>query len=103
MVKNRDHWTVEAVHRDDGLSVTGRTGRIRLPAAYVASNIELAYAETSHANQGRTVDRSFLYLDGPTGASGIYVPLSRGRDLRCLRRGAGRADAGRRGGRGPEP
>ena len=80
MVKNRDHWTVEAVHRDGGLSVAGRTGRVRLPAEYVAVNVELAYAETSHANQGRTVDRSLLYLDGPTGASGIYVPLSRGRE-----------------------
>src|SRR5690606_39833037 len=26
-----------------------------------------------------TVDRSFLFLDGPTGTSGIYVPLTRGR------------------------
>jgi len=80
MVKNRDRWTVEAVHRDGSLFVAGRTGRVRLPAAYVASQVELAYAETSHANQGRTVDRSFLYLDGPTGASGVYVPLTRGRE-----------------------
>ena len=50
MVKNRDHWTVEVVHRDGGLSAAGRTGRVRLPAEYVASNIELAYAETSHAS-----------------------------------------------------
>lgn len=80
MVKNRDRWTVEAVHRDGSLSVAGRTGRVRLPAAYVGSHVELAYAETSHANQGRTVDRSLLYLDGPTGASGVYVPLTRGRE-----------------------
>ena len=80
MVKNRDRWTVEMIHRDGSLSVAGKTGRVRLPADYVGDHVELAYAETSHANQGRTVDRSFLYLDGPTGTSGIYVPMTRGRE-----------------------
>jgi len=79
MVKNRDHWIVEAVDDDGGITVAGRTGRVTLPADYVAAHVELAYAETSHATQGRTVDRSFLFLDGPTGTSGIYVPLTRGR------------------------
>lgn len=41
--------------------------------------MELAYAETSHANQGRTVDRSLLLLDGPTDVAGVYVPMTRGR------------------------
>ena len=79
MVKNRDRWTVEVVHRNGSLTVDGPTGRVTLPAEYVAADVELAYAETSHATQGRTVDRSFLYLDAPTGTSGIYVPLTRGR------------------------
>jgi conjugative relaxase-like TrwC/TraI family protein len=79
MVKNRDRWTVEAVHGNGALTVSGPTGRVTLPAAYVVADVELAYAETSHATQGRTVDRSFLYLDGPTGTAGIYVPLTRGR------------------------
>lgn len=65
MVKNRDHWTVDTVHSSGALSVTGLTGQVTLPAAYVAADVELAYAETSHATQGRTVDRSFLYLDAP--------------------------------------
>lgn len=52
---------------------------MRLPADYVAEHVELAYAETSHASQGRTVDRSFVLLDGPTDARGIYVPMTRGR------------------------
>jgi hypothetical protein len=39
----------------------------------------LAYAETSHASQGRTVDRALLLLDGPTDTRGVYVPMSRGR------------------------
>lgn len=79
MVKNRDHWIVAAVHDDGGITVAGRTGRVALPADYVAAHVELPYAETSHATQGQTVDRSFLFLDGPTGTSGIYVPLTRGR------------------------
>jgi hypothetical protein len=79
MVKNRDRWTVQTVHPVGGLTVFGPTGQVRLPAGYVADHVTLAYAETSHANQGRTVDRSILYLDGPTGTAGIYVPLTRGR------------------------
>jgi hypothetical protein len=59
--------------------VSGRTGIARLLAEYVAEHVELAYAETSHANQGRTFDRSFLFLDGPTDTRGVYVPLTRGR------------------------
>jgi conjugative relaxase-like TrwC/TraI family protein len=80
MVKNRDRWTIEAIHRDGAITVDGRTGRVRLPGAYVAEHVELAYAQTCHASQGRTVGRSFLYLDAPTGAAGIYVPMTRGRE-----------------------
>ena len=79
MVKNRDHWDAVAVHPDGGLTVSGRTGTVRLPGDYVKDHVELAYAETSHANQGRTVDRSFLLLDRPTDTAGVYVPLTRGR------------------------
>ena len=78
MVKNRDQWEITEVHRGD-VTVSGRTGTIRLPAEYVAEHLELAYAQTSHANQGRTVDRSLLFLDGPTDTRGIYVPMTRGR------------------------
>ncbi len=79
MVKNRDLWDVLAVHRDGGLSLAGRAGEVRLPSEYVKHHVELAYAQTSHATQGRTVDRSFLLLDGPTDTRGIYVPMTRGR------------------------
>ncbi len=78
MVKNRDLWKVADVHRGD-VTVSGRTGTVRLPAEYVAEHLELAYAQTSHANQGRTVDRSLLFLDGPTDTRGVYVPMTRGR------------------------
>jgi conjugative relaxase-like TrwC/TraI family protein len=79
MVKNRDQWEVRAVHHDGALTVAGRTGTVRLPADYVTEQVELAYAQTSHANQGRTVDRSFLFLDGPADTRGVYVPMTRGR------------------------
>ena len=80
MVKNRDRWTVAVVHRNGSLTVEGGTGRVHLPADYVSEHVELAYAQTSHAAQGRTVDRSFLFLDGATDARGIYVPMTRGRE-----------------------
>jgi hypothetical protein len=79
MVKNRDRWAVAAVHGDGRLTVEGKTGRVELPADYVQQHVELAYASTSHASQGRTVDRSLLFLDGATNAAGIYVPMTRGR------------------------
>jgi conjugative relaxase-like TrwC/TraI family protein len=79
MVKNRDQGEVLAIHRGGALTVSGSTGTVRLPADYVAEWVELAYAQTSHANQGRTVDRSLLLLDGAVDTRGVYVPMTRGR------------------------
>ena len=79
MVKNRDHWTIEAIHPDGAVTVTGRTGRVRLPADYAAEDLELGYAQTSHATQGRTVDTGLLLVDGPIDGRGLYTPLTRGR------------------------
>src|SRR5690606_26831135 len=41
MVKNRDHWTITAIHPDGRVLLTGRTGLIRLPADYVTQHLEL--------------------------------------------------------------
>lgn len=79
IVRNRDTWVVRHVHQDGDVTATGRSGTVRLPADYVAEHLQLGYAQTSHASQGRTVDRSILVLDGPTDLPGIYVPLTRGR------------------------
>jgi hypothetical protein len=79
-VHNRDQWIIEKLHRDRSLTVAGDRGRVRLPADYVASNVELGYAQTAHGAQGRTVDRSLTLIDGPVDARGIYVPMTRGRD-----------------------
>ncbi len=51
MVKNRGHWTVTEVHRDRSVTVTGSTGTIRLAVGNVAEQLELGYAQTSHASQ----------------------------------------------------
>jgi ATP-dependent exoDNAse (exonuclease V) alpha subunit len=80
MVKNRDHWTITTIHPDRNVTVTGRTGTIRLPAEYVAEDLELGYAQTSHATQGRTVDTALLLVDTPTDSRGVYTPMTRGRD-----------------------
>ena len=80
MVKNRDHWSITTIHPDHSVTLTGRTGTVRLPAEYVAEDLELGYAQTSHATQGRTVDTALLLMDTPTDIRGIYTPMTRGRD-----------------------
>ncbi|MDF1597620.1 MAG: MobF family relaxase [Acidimicrobiia bacterium] len=80
MVKNRDHWTVTTIHPDDSVTLDGRTGTIRVPAEYVAEDVQLGYAQTSHATQGRTVDTSLLLVDTPTDSRGVYTPMTRGRE-----------------------
>jgi len=80
MVKNRDHWTITAIDADASIRLTGRTGTIRLPATYVAEHVQLGYAQTSHATQGRTVDTALLLIDTPTDSRGVYTPMTRGRD-----------------------
>jgi len=80
MIKNRDHWTITTIHPDHSVTLTGRTGTIRLPAEYVAEDLQLGYAQTSHATQGRTVDTALLLVDTPTDIRGIYTPMTRGRD-----------------------
>ena len=79
MIRNRDTWTVTNIRRG-AINAIGDSGTVRLPASYVTEHVELAYAQTSHATQGRTVDRSILVLDGPSDLRGLYVPLTRGRE-----------------------
>jgi len=79
MVKNRDHWTITNIHHDGSLTVTGTTGTITLPADYSIQHLELGYAQTGHASQGRTVDVALLLVDSPIDSRGVYTPLTRGR------------------------
>ncbi|MGE0732613.1 MAG: MobF family relaxase [Acidimicrobiia bacterium] len=79
MVRNRDHWRIDRIDHDGGIVASGRSGTVRLPADYVEAAVELAYAQTGHAAQGRTVDHSLLVVDGTIDNRGVYVPLTRGR------------------------
>ena len=81
MVKNRDHWTITNIHRNGDITITGRTGTIRLPADYVSRHLELGYAQTSHASQGRTVDVALLLADTAADSRGVYTPMTRGREV----------------------
>lgn len=80
MVRNRDDWTITAIGKRGELTVTGSTGTVQLPTWYVNAHVELGYAQTSHATQGRTVDKSILVLDAPADVRGVYVPMTRGRE-----------------------
>ena len=80
MVKNRDHWILTSIHRDRSVTLTGRTGVVQLPADYVTEHLELGYAQTSHATQGRTVDVGLLLVDSPIDSRGVYTPMTRGRE-----------------------
>lgn len=80
-VKNRHRWIVDEIGADGSLTVVDEErGRVTLPRGYVADAVSLAYASTAVAGQGRTVDHSFVLVDGPIDAAGLYVPMTRGRD-----------------------
>lgn len=80
MVRNRATWTIDTVHPDGTLTATGRNGTVLLPASYVAEHVELAYARTGIAAQGRTVQHGILYMDRATDVRNLYVPMTRGID-----------------------
>jgi hypothetical protein len=78
-VANRDTWTVTAVDRRGGITVTGEHGPRTLPADYVHRYVELGYAATIHAVQGDTATTGHLILGDQTGAASAYVGMTRGR------------------------
>ena len=78
MVRNRARWTIDAIHPDGSLTATGRHGTIHLPARYVAEHVELAYATTAAAAQGRTVDHALVVIDRPCDVRNLYVAMTRG-------------------------
>jgi len=78
-VKNRDLWKVTDRHRDGSLTVqhARHAGRVRLPAAYVAEHVELAYATTGHGAQGLTVDTAHALLAPGDSREYTYVAATR--------------------------
>src|SRR5680860_79240 len=79
-VRNRQTWTVAAVHGDGGLTVSHPTrGRVDLPAGYIAAHVELGWAVTGYGTQGDTVDIGIAVLDNQTSRNHAYVAMTRGR------------------------
>ena len=80
-VKNGDRWTIIEIADDSTALVRHDVhgSRIRLPAAYVAEQLDLGYATTVHGAQGITVDSSHTILTGQEDRALLYVALSRGR------------------------
>ncbi|SFC97286.1 conjugative relaxase domain-containing protein, TrwC/TraI family [Nocardioides terrae] len=80
-VKNGDTWAIRKRHDDGSLTVRHvvHRGQVRLPAAYVAENVELAYASTAHRAQGVTVDTGHALVTDETTRESLYVASTRGR------------------------
>jgi len=85
-VKNGDLWAVTATGDDGSMTVRriGGTGEVVLPAAYVADQVELAYAVTTHRTQGRTVDTAHALISPTTTREALYVAATRGRESNRL-------------------
>ena len=80
-VKNGDTWQVTGRHDDGTLTVRhlSHNGTVRLPAEYVADQVELAYATTVHRAQGTTVDTAHPLVTGEMTREALYVASTRGR------------------------
>ena len=81
-VRNRETWTVTAVHTDGALTVTQERGHgtIRLPVDYVRDHVRLGYAATEHGYESATVTAGIELASAATTRRGLYVGVTRGRD-----------------------
>ncbi|HKS98189.1 MAG TPA: MobF family relaxase, partial [Rugosimonospora sp.] len=79
-VANRDQWRVLQVRPHGQLQVENlrTTATTVLPREYVAAHVQLAYAGTVDAAQGRTVDTTHSLVDADTTRARLYVMLTRG-------------------------
>jgi conjugative relaxase-like TrwC/TraI family protein len=85
-VRNRDTWTVTAIHRDGSITVSHQTahGDVTLPADYVRNHVRLGYAATEHGWQSATVDTAIALTSPATTRRGLYVAATRGRDTNTV-------------------
>ncbi|MGH3718321.1 MAG: MobF family relaxase [Pseudonocardiaceae bacterium] len=83
---NRQAYRVTDLREDGGLTVTPVTGGepIQLPAAYVATDVTLAYASTVHAAEGRTVDTGHAIAGPGVDGRALYVMSTRGMGTNTL-------------------
>lgn len=84
-VKNGDRWIITATNSDGSIRVRRQHSRWRttltLPASYVADNLELGYAITTHRAQGMTVDTAHAIVASPEMTrESLYVAMTRGRE-----------------------
>lgn len=81
-VRNHDRWLVVEAGEDGSLLVEHlkRGERVRLAAPYVAQHVELAYADTGHAVQGRTVERAEVLVRPSDTRWYLYVAMSRAKE-----------------------
>jgi hypothetical protein len=81
-VRNHDRWQVRSVEPDGSLVVAHleRGDTACLPQAYVAEHVELGYADTGHAVQGRTVERAEVLVRPSDTRWYLYVAMSRARE-----------------------
>ncbi|MFD5906535.1 MobF family relaxase [Streptomyces microflavus] len=78
---NRLTATVTGISDHGSLMVQLEDGsRMQLPADYVQTHVELAYASTVHGAQGRTVGPCHSLVDEQTTREALYVSLTRGQD-----------------------
>ena len=94
-VSNRDVFGVREVLRDGGLVVRRDLGRdeagrqvwgkpFKLAPEYVNCDVQLAYASTVHAVQGRTVDTAHSLVDDRASRESLYVAATRGRQSNMI-------------------
>ena len=81
-VRNRETWTVTAIHPDGALTVTQDQGHssIMLPVDYVRGHVRLGYAATEHGYESATVTSGVELASAATTRRGLYVGVTRGRD-----------------------
>lgn len=81
-VRNRDRWVVTATSEDGAMTVrqASGTGKVVLPAGYVAEHVELGYASTAYSAQGATADTAHALVTTGMTREGLYVAATRGRE-----------------------
>ncbi|WP_436327146.1 MobF family relaxase [Brevibacterium sp. FAM 27836] len=90
-VANRQQWIVQHVESNGTLYAreAASGGRknphtVRLPSEYVGEHAHLSYAATVYGVQGATVNTSHTILSEATSAAGVYVGMTRGREMNRL-------------------
>lgn len=89
-VANRQIWTVQHVGTDGTLTVVEAAGArkrqrsVTLPSSYVAEHVHLAYANTGYGVQGVTTTTARTLLSESLDAAGVYVGMTRGRNVNVL-------------------